>query len=233
MSVGYWDDEQRDEGTLTRVEGPHDGWYSVTSDNGWSCGVSAEYGVEPKVGDRFVTWGGIGFAIRGQAINGRVLYYRTPDEQRVEDDKQVARMKAEKIAEYEGKRSDFDARVAALPVPLRERVEAFRAFGGDNWRWEYEPYEMACCEEAARIAARFPHGDDIKAFSRLAYEQQKAAHPTMSNDHSGNTWGMSCRLAYLLVEKPELVAMEHAAICPLVGCTDAGCYAARSELRSA
>ena len=226
---GYWDDTEREEGILERVDGPERGWYSVTSSHGWSCGVSAEYGVEPKVGDRFITWGSFGRPIRGQAINGRVLYYRTPDEQRAEDAKALDRMKSERIAEYKGKRADFDVRVAALPAPLRERVEGFRAHGGDAWRWSHEAYEMACCEEAARIAARFGTGDAIKAFAALGHDEQKAAHPDMDTGHSGNTWGMSLRLAWLLAEKPDLLAKEHGALCPLVGCEDCGCWAARSK----
>jgi hypothetical protein len=225
--AGYWEDDDREEGTLERVEECKGGW-SVTSSSGWGCFVSAEYGVAPKVGDRFVTWGSIGRPIRGQAINGRILYYRTPDEQRVEDLKQSEKIKADRVAEYESKRSEYDAKVAALPAPLRERVEAFRAFKPE-WRWNYEPYELACCEEAARLAAHFKTVDALKAFSKLGYDEQKAEYPEMDSGHSGNTWGMSIRLAWLLIAKPDLLVQEHGAICALVGCEDCGCYAAREK----
>lgn len=226
MSANYWDDEEREEGVIERVDPLHQGWYSVTSSNGWTCGVSAEYGVEPKVGDRFITWGAFGRPIRGQAINNQVLYYRSPAEQDTEDAKQREEHAAARITEYESKRAEYDTRVEALPAPLRERIEGFRA-NNPSWRWEYEPYELACCEEAARLSARFQTGDALKAFSKLDYHAQRVAYPEMSSDHSGNTWGMSLRLAYLLVQLPELVAKEHAAICPLMGCASAGCYAGR------
>jgi hypothetical protein len=222
-----WEDTEREEGALTLAE-RHGDSFSVTSSNGWSIGVPASYGVEPKVGDRFVTWGSFGRPVRGMALNGRVLYYRTPAEQDAEDQRQADAHKAERIAEYESKRADFDRRVAALPAPLRERIEGFRAFKGEAWRWEFEPYEMACCEEAARIAARFNTADAVRSFAKLPYEAQKQAHPTMDDGHSGNTWGTALRLAVLLCERPELVARDHAGICALVGCEDAGCFAARA-----
>lgn len=227
-----WDDEQREEGTLTEVRFNAEdgkGYYYVTSSNGWSCGVSAEYGVEPKVGDEFVTWGAIGRPMRGQAINGQVLWYRTPAEQEVEDAKQRDEYHARKLTEYEAKRSEYDATVAKLPEPLRKRIEDFRAFGGDAWRWANEPYELNCCEEAAKIAAHFNTGAAVQKFSKLGYEAQKKAFPAMGEGHSGNSWGFSVRLAYLLCERPDLVPMEHGALCPLVGCEDYGCYAAREK----
>jgi hypothetical protein len=223
--AGYWEDEDRDDTTIERVEPTKGGW-SITRADHWSCFVSDEYGVEPKVGDRFSSWGGT--FMRGMAINGHVLFYRTPAEQEIEHEQERARMKANRVAEYEGKRSEYDAKVAALPAPLRERVEAFRAFKPE-WRWEYEPYELACCEEAARLAAHFKTVDALKAFSKLGYDEQKAEYPEMDSGHSGNTWGMSIRLAWLLIAKPDLLVQEHGAICALVGCEDCGCYAAREQ----
>lgn len=210
------------------VSGPADGWYSVTSSNGWSCGVSAEYGVEPKVGDHFVTWGDFGRPIRGVAVARRVLYYRTPAEQEIEDARSAERHRAKRIAEYEGRRATMDERVSALAIPLRRRVEAFRVFGGDAWRWSHEEYEVMCCEEASAIAAAFPTSKTLRAFIALGdYDAQKAAFPAMSGGHSGNSWGFSQRLALHLVEHPELVEQEHGALCPLVGCEDYGCHAVR------
>lgn len=219
-----WIDHEREEGTLTRVDGPRDGWYSVTSSNGWGCGVSAEYGVEPKVGDAFVTWGTFGRPIRGQAINRHVLYYRTPAQQDVQQQIEADARKAEKIAEYESKRSDYDRRVAALPPLLRSRIEGFRARGGDEWRWDHEPYEMACCEEAGRLVQHFQTADAIAAFAKLDWKEQEAAFPQMDKGHSGNTWGFSVMLAKLVLTKPQHVVEMHAAICPLVGCADAHCW---------
>lgn len=222
-----WTDEEREEGLLTEVSAAHNGYYSVTSSTGWSCGVGTEYGVEPKVGDVFVTWGGIGFQIRGQAINGRVLYYRTPDEQNLENQKQAEAMRADRVVQYEGKRAEYDARVAALPVELRERVEGFRAFRGDAWRYEFEPYELMCCEQAAKLAAQFTTVDALTAFAALEWRQQRDSFPEMDEGHSGNSWGQSMLFARMLIERPDLVAKAHGALCPLVGCESYGCYSVR------
>lgn len=230
---GYWDDTEREEGVIERVSGPDHGYYDVKSSNGWSCGVSAEYGVEPKVGDRFVTWGSFGRPMRGQAINDHVLYYRTPEEQAAEDAKEVEQRKVEqrkaaRVAEYESKRATYDARVAALPAPLRARVEQFRAFRGDAWRWEFEPYELVCCEEAASLAAHFATGDALKAFAALSHDEQQALYTPVDDGHSGNTWGQSLRFAWHLLERPEVVPQLHGALCPLIGCDDYGCYSVRA-----
>lgn len=231
---GYWNDGEREDGTVERVEPYADGSnWSVTSSNGWSCDVSAEYGVVPRVGDRFTTWGSIGRPIRGQAINDTVLYYRTPAEQGVEDAKQADAIRAERVAGYEGKRSDFEARVTALPAKLRERIEGFRAFKGDGWRHEFEPYEVFCCEEAVKIHAVFPTGEQVKAFSTMGHDEQRAAFPAMSTEHSGNTFGVSVRLAYHLGANPDLLPKDHGALCGLVGCEDYGCFTSRPEADSA
>jgi hypothetical protein len=233
-----FEDMERKEGTLTKVAGPSkfsdapEGtapYYDVTSSNGWSCCISAEYGVVPKVGDAFVTWGGIGRPMRGQAINGRVLYYRTPDEQKVEDQKQVDAYRAKRVAEYEGKRTEYDARVAALPDPLRLRIEGFRAFKGDGWRYDSEPYELMCCEEAVKLAKRFNTAEALRRLGKLGYEAQKAEFPEMEEGHSGNSWAFSVRLAVILCERPDLVPYEHGALCPLVGCEEYGCFSSRGE----
>lgn len=227
MSHQAWLDADHEVHRITKVGPLVQGWYDVGFGECMGIGIEARYGVEPRVGDEFAMWGGFGFPARGMALNGRVLFYRTPDEEREHQARENDKRQAERIAEYEGKRADYDRRVAALPAPLRERIEGFRAFKGETWRWEFEPYEMASCEEAARIAERFNTADAVRRFAKLPYEKQRAAHPTMDSGHSGNTWGHALRLAVLLCERPDLVPNEHAAICPIVGCKDAGCWSAR------
>lgn len=223
-------DDECEEGTLTKVSPEHGGYYDVTSTTGWSCGVPAKYGVVPNVGDTFVTWGAIGRPIRGMSLNGRVLYYRTPAEQEIENAREIDKMKAERVGEYEGKRTEFDARVTALPDVLRQRVEAFREFGGDDWRYAFEPYELMCCEQAEKMARRFRHGDAIKAFAKMPPDEQRRALPELDEGHSGNSFSFSVRLAWLYVEHPEAVIKEHGAMCPLAGCDAYGCWARRAKV---
>lgn len=229
MFANAWDDMQREEGTVEKVRDDGATYWEVTSSNGWSCGVKKKHGIEPKVGDHFVTWGSIGRPIRGIAVARRVLFYRTPAEQEVENQKQLDESRAKRVADYEGKRNEFDARVAALPAALRDRIEKFRAFKGDEWRWEFESYELMCCEEAQKLLGRFGTAEKIQAFAKLGYEEQKAAFPEMDDGHSGNSWGFSLRLAYQLADKPGYVWQIHGALCPLVGCEDYGCYSTREK----
>lgn len=218
-----WDDRDRLEGTLTRVT-PGEKFHEVTSSNGWSCSVGAEHGC-PAVGDAFVTWGQVGRPIRGMALNGRVLFYRTPEEQADQDAKDLAAMRAERVAKYEGQRHDYDRRVEALPMPLRQRVEGFRRRGGDEWRWDFEPYELMCCEQAAAMVHRFRSATGLAAFLELGHEEQRASFPEMDPGHSGNSWGAAAMLARLLLSNPEGLARQHGALCPLVGCRDYHCWA--------
>jgi len=47
--------------------------------------------------------------------------------------------------------------------------------------------------------------------------------PDLSDAHSGNSMGISCRLAYHYLNDEEMVFFEHGALVPLVGCTAYGC----------
>lgn len=54
------------------------------------------------------------------------------------------------------------------------------------------------------------------------YKRQQALIGS-DDGHSGNTFGMAMRLAWLYIEHPDFVAKEHGAMVPLVGCKDYGC----------
>ncbi len=222
--VTWQSDPEREVTTVTKVEAIDTGW-SIKRADGWSLWVTNEQcAVAPKPGETMLCFGrGFGFGVRGVVIGGRVYRYLTAeqDEKRWKDEVDASRRK--RADDYEAKRSDFDARVRALPEPLRVRVERFRALGGDEWRHEFEPYELFCCEQAAALNADIA---DIRSWSRLSYAAQKSAWSRLDDGHSGNTIGATVRLALTLREQPELVAKTHGALCPLVGCEAYGCWAA-------
>lgn len=58
----------------------------------------------------------------------------------------------------------------------------------------------------------------------LDYEKQIQKVPDLDEGHSGNSFGVSCRLAYWFIKEPEYVYKEHGALCPLIGCKNYGCY---------
>ncbi len=67
------------EGVIKDVSGS--GPWSVSLEGGTGCGVR-DKGVEPKVGDILTIYGTFGYSFHGQALNGRLLWYLTPDEER-------------------------------------------------------------------------------------------------------------------------------------------------------
>lgn len=56
-------------------------------------------------------------------------------------------------------------------------------------------YNIFCCEQAVVIAESLKTKEKILKFFKLDYDIQKEMVPLLSDDHSGNTFGMSCKLA--------------------------------------
>jgi hypothetical protein len=132
-----------------------------------------------------------------------------------------------KRKDYEAKKTEYEAAVAALPPEFQARIARF-------WRnnpsfSENLPYELFCCQEAVKIAARCKTAGGIRIFHDLPCEKQREAVPELSGEHSGNTFGAACLLAQCYLEHPELVDKMHGALCPLVGCKDYGCYSTEAR----
>ena len=192
--------------------------------------MSAEHGVEPHAGDEAKFYGrGIGFPVRGLTLNGRVVFYRTAQE---EDERHRQAVEADKRKrrddfEREG-RAKLDADYATLPAEFKRRLDGLRRRNPD-FRWEYEGYEMMVCRDAALIALALKDADTVRAFGAAPYEEQRRRVPELNDGHSGNSFGAAVRLAWLYLSSPALVEREHGAICPLVGCRDYGCAALDAE----
>jgi hypothetical protein len=204
---------------------------SITDEHG-TLFLSDGVNVDLPIGATVEYWGkGFGYTIRGAAVDGHVLYYRTATEQKAKDeaDKQIREDK--KRAEFEHNRSKLDADYNSLPETFKARIDRFRN-GNPDFRWEYESYEMMCCTEALKIAKYCSinriaddeeptAAENILAYRNLPYEDQEKAG--ISDGHSGNSLGMAIRLAYLWVTDPGFVEFEHGALTMLVGCEDYGC----------
>jgi hypothetical protein len=234
-------------------EGDGQGW-AITSSDGWSFFVPDE-GVEPHVGDTARFYGrGIGSIVRGLDINGQEVFYRTPEEQEEENKRETVRAAQKQRDDFEQNRERLDAAYGSLPVEFQQRIAGFRE-RNPNFRWEYESYEMMVCVDANEIAKactmpetgaklrelgiRLKDGNWIdnpvgrlNAFAAINSEAnqyqfnlQDEVIPGLDKGHSGNSFGAALRLAYLYLERPDLIAKEHGALCPLVGCQDYGCYA--------
>lgn len=223
---------------------------SFVREDGWSFGIQDEWSVKPKPGDVARFYGrGTGYTVRGLDINGVQCYYRTEEQQSEEHAKWVSNHEAEQKAEFEENKASLDEKYQNLPEVFQRRIDKFRANNPD-FRWEYEPYEMFCCEQAVVIATAIgkrlvdeamteglPLEDAKKVigerapsafqeFSNMGWENQKELVPDLDEGHSGNTFGCSVRLAYLYVsEHSENIVKLHGALAPLVGSEEYGCIA--------
>lgn len=215
--------------TIDRVDAGKDGW-SIHRADGWSFWVGAEHGVEPHVGDEAKFYGrGIGSPVRGLMLNGRVVFYRTAEEEDAHRQRQVEADKRKRRDDFEREgRAKLDADYATLPAEFKRRLDGLRRRNPD-FRWEYEGYEMMVCRDAALIALALKTADAVREFRAAPYEEQRRRVPDLSDGHSGNSFGAAVRLAWLYLTRPELVEREHGAMCPLTGCRDYGCAALDAE----
>lgn len=178
----------------------------------------------PRVGETLRLYGrGIGFTVRGIVVGGRVYRYLTEDEDADRHEQENRAREAEREQKLAETMDDTDRRIAALPIFFRERIAKFQRDGGHEFRRDFEPYELFCCEQAVAIAEALRTSEAIVAFHAERWEEQKRLVPSLSDGHSGNTFGMACVLARTYVEQPEAVAKLHGALTPLVGCDAYGC----------
>jgi len=175
----------------------------------------------------------MGYQVRGVFVDGKKVYYRTAAEEGERHRQWVADEKAKKQAEAAKNAPEVDARISKLPQPFQDRIHAFRE-RNPEFRAEFESYELFCCEQAVVISGALKTPEAIEAFSKESYEAQKAMVPGIDDNHSGNTFGFSIRLAHLLAsDHNETIKKSHGAMCPLVGCGTYGCYASSPEANAA
>lgn len=227
------DDTEFYEEKLTEIRDDGDG-YLLGTDLGFISGPKAE-GVEPKVGDTVRFYGRPYGTVRGIFVDGQKLRYQTAEEERAAHEKQVQEDKAKRKAEYEAKKDEYETRIKALPAVFQERIAAFMGRRLD-FGPEFLPYELFCLEQAVAFSKTFKTPDALKEFYQADWDKQKEMCPEMSEDHSGNTFGFSVRMASILIddtpEAKEFAVKFHGALCPLVGCGDYGCYASTDEAKA-
>lgn len=200
--------------------------------SGWYFWISHDSPIVPAVGMPIRLYGkGIGHTVRGVFLEGVRVYYRTEAEQDEEHRRWCEDREKERRRDFEKNQADLDRRYRQLPRAFRMRLDRFRANNPD-FRWEYEPYELFCCEQAVVIAHALEECPGAGAtsyqgvfaeFRAMTWEQQKARVPGLADGHSGNTFGIACLLARLYLVRPEDVAGLHGALAPLVGSREYGC----------
>jgi hypothetical protein len=204
-------------------------FWDLRLDDGMSFSLEKKWGITPHAGDVVRLYGLFGRPIRGIVVNGKVAFYRTAEEEREHQKQENAKHREEKRKKYDEHLDEYEAKITTLPPEFQERIARFRRNNPDFW--EMLPYELFCCEQAVLIATTLKAAEDISAFYKLEWEQQKLAIPDLSDDHSGDTFGASCMLAGLYVdaETRDCVDKAHGALCPMLGCKDYGCYSTENK----
>lgn len=218
------------EKTTIRNVTVHEDSVDLTFETGWSFGYDRKLAADfvPEVGMKVTQWGkGVGYPVRGLMIADRVIYYRTAAEEEERHRQWCQEKDRKEREEYAAKRQSNDERIQRLPVEFQRRIYSFQ-LTSPEWGPKFEGYELFVCEQAIAIAKRINTPEAIKSFHSLPWAEQKQQVPELTDDHSGNTFGSTCSLASLFLTNPELVEKQHGALCPLVGCEEYGCYAARN-----
>lgn len=189
---------------------------------GYWFAVPKDSPVVPKTGMIARMYGkGFGYSVRGLFLDGKCVYYRTPDEEVEQHRQWVAEKEAKDRAEFEEHRESIDVRYDTLPKCFRKRIDKFRD-NNPEFRWKYEDYELFVCEEAIKIAKALK--------TDKAIVDWKEGNPfsdsrvDISRDHSGNTFGFAVLLARLFAQgEEEKIIGAHGALAPLVGSKEYGC----------
>jgi hypothetical protein len=210
--------------TIEAVEPGSSGW-TIKRADGWSFWIGSDSPIEPRPGmhARFYGWG-IGHPVRGLVLDGVTIFYRTAAEEEARHRAWCDETAMKRREAFEAGRDELDRRVAALPEVFRRRIERFRA-GNPDFRWEYEGYELICCETAVKIAETL--GTRERYAEICAGEDRWGAVfdavPGIDSGLSGNQFGAALSLAGLYLADPEMVVRQHGALVPLVGCEKYGC----------
>ncbi len=77
----------------------------------------------------------------------------------------------------------------------QEDKEFFESIVGDLSGGMGESYNRFCCEQGIIIAESLRTKDKIVEFHKMGWGEQKALVPGLDDGHSGNTFGMACKLA--------------------------------------
>ena len=204
-----------EEYTIKKVEKGKDGW-TISTNHSTCFFLESKWGVKPKAKDNIILYTQGFSLIRGLDINGVNVFYKSDQQLDQEHQEFVDRMNKEKEERFKKEKNALDARFNALPEFFKDRIRRFRT-NNPNFRVEFESYEMFCIEEAINIANVLKTKEEVQRFAKADWKEQKKMVPSVSDDHSGNTFGAACQLAYLYLDNPENVVICHGSLSTLVG----------------
>lgn len=200
----------------------------IKCSDGWWLSLRDYRPIEVKPGMTVKLYGkGWGSVVRGCVIvdeegEHHIFWYLTEEEQEEADAQMFENIRATEKKTFEKEKASLDAKYDALPDTFKRRIDKFRN-ANPSFRQEYEGYEIFCCEQAVIIAETLRDSNKIKELHDASWEEQLKMVPSLSYEHSGNTFGVACTLAKAYLVSPEYVGLIHGALAPLVGCKAYGC----------
>lgn len=140
--------------TIEKVEWRDNGCEITRAEPGWGTffvTLGELKGFRPEVGDAIITYMTNASMIQGIIIEGTVIRYRTKEEVAEAHEQWRKNLRLERLERYIKEKDAMQERVAALPKPLRERMERFGEEGGIDFWIEDAGYEMYACAGAAAL----------------------------------------------------------------------------------
>lgn len=108
----------------------------------------------------------------------------------------------EQQQEFDKYMETADEKYAALPKCLQKSIDTMRASDNADTRF-WEPYDMFAFQEGVKIAAVVTSEEEIFAFRKLSWKNQKTLVPDLSEDHSGGTFSTAIAAALDIVRTPD------------------------------
>ena len=191
-------------------------YYTISTTNGTGFILYTKYKVKPKVGDTITLYTKRFSFIRGMDLNGVSIFYKTDEELEEHRLKEIQIIEEKKQKQFKKNVKRMDEQFNRLPMEFQERIKRFRILN-DQFRVDYEDYELFCSEQAVIIAEGCGTPENIILFKNKSWEEQIKEVPKLSDGHSGNTFYSACNLAYWYLSQPENIKKITGSLAPLVG----------------
>ena len=163
--------------------------------------------------------GALGEVVRSVRIGDVVCFHRTQDDIDRERAAWEAKLKQDRIDQYQRNKDLWLADWKALPLPLFLRILRMVVSSGgfeERFRDDNGSYELFCCVEAAKFYRYFKqyreeHELDeeqmfkyVRDFMSMPYKKQLELVPYDNKNHSNNTFGAAIQLAFHMVMDKEV-----------------------------
>ena len=185
--------------------------YEISTESGICFILSKDHKVVPKPEDTVTLYTFNCSSIRGVDINGEKVFYKSDEQLEKERKEYHKKLQKQREERFKKEKPKLDEKYKNLPKPFKDRIDKFRD-NCDNFRVEYESYEMLCCVEAVKIANVFDSAEELTNFTGDLFKKCN-----LSDGHSGNTFGAAKFLAKVYLENPKHLKNIPAAIAPIVG----------------